>query len=823
MALQVWLPLNSEALTNKGMADVTVTNYGATFNVTGKFGTTFHFDGSNDYIQIEWDKWQSLYSGDFSICLWVYADEAQSNAREILFGNYGFTGCFAINCELRYGLIRFYWHGSPDWVSSATVEASKWTHIVYTRSGTTVKIYKDGILADTRTGAMTSLGTISSNIFMLGKDTRDGATALKGRLNDFRIYDHCLSPKEVKEISLGLYCHYKLDGYMNGATDNLGLSSKWLSNTYRAKTNKLFSRRTANDTYEDMGNGVRASVVSTSFGGLAVYANQLGLKVGQKYTYSFMAYHTGCTAPNFSFYPIMYNSSGTRDTSSKLPIYVSSSTTWTEANARAFGANVLTTSPQRYYCAFEWNQTMQDIIDNGGNIELSIQGHGNLGSSGTFHFYEPKLEEGFNQNPTWNANSSEIGVETDVVYDASGFGNDATAVGNILVSTDTPRNSCCMDFPSGSYIKNTNFVFDTKYWTVSLWYYKPSNPLAYEILYCLSKDNGGTDSNKKFCAAPNSGRIWYKAESGTATIYKLKVGEWTMLTMASNGTTATIYENAVQIGTISEGTQLTGRTDLSLAARTSSANAASFSTFYTGKLSDFRIYASCLSADDIKALYETTASIDNKGNMHAYEFVESGTSRELLAVGQTYPKYSSGGGLWPSYNSIGEWLFSGENSSTGTSFIPISPNGKTYYYDITLSASVGNQIYVGFEIYDANKQSGENKSTRYVISTKPTVALDHQRYFGTVDLSNLYNVTGTPPAAYIRLRVLSGWSGSTDASNATMTIHNMSLREVITATGVETQHIKFTGNVLTDEFREGYTQAKFMKNGFLETNEIIEY
>jgi hypothetical protein len=34
---------------------------------------------------------------------------------------------------------------------------------------------------------------------------------LKGYLNDVRIYDHCLSPKEVKEISKGLVLHYKMD------------------------------------------------------------------------------------------------------------------------------------------------------------------------------------------------------------------------------------------------------------------------------------------------------------------------------------------------------------------------------------------------------------------------------------------------------------------------------------------------------------------------------------------------------------------------------------------------------------------------------------
>lgn len=46
------------------------------------------------------------------------------------------------------------------------------------------------------------------------------------------------------------------------------------------------------------------------------------------------------------------------------------------------------------------------------------------------------------------------------------------------------------------------------------------------------------------------------------------------------------------------------------------------SPYFSGKISDVRIYATALSAEDVKSLYETRASIDNYSNTYAYEFME---------------------------------------------------------------------------------------------------------------------------------------------------------------------------------------------------------
>ena len=147
----------------------------------------------------------------------------------------------------------------------------------------------------------------------------------------------------------------------------------------------------------------------------------------------------------------------------------------------------------------------------------------------------------------------------------------------------------------------------------------------------------------------------------------------------------------------------------------------------------------------------------------------------------------------------------------GTGFVPISPSGKTYYYDITYSNTSGNQLYIGVEKYDINKGTGSNEECQYMVDGD-TAARDHYRVFGTVSLANANGGT----AAYARLRILNAWNGSSASKIAT--IHECIFMEIDSLQNLQLSKKGAIGNT----FVETNAIEGIRNNGITSFNELIE-
>ena len=233
MALQVWLPLNKD-LRNQGLSNTQVTNYGVTLveqsndgtstrKITeGKIGNCYNF--SNGYIAIP-EIVIPLNADEWSYAAWVRLDDMTwtSSTFFCIFSQRTGGNTNGYTIFLCPGLKTVKIDDGVRWEpTNITFEKNKWFHFVVTRSLEGKKLYINGeLIASTSTIGTATAGGINGCVIGRAQDTNSissvpGSYQLKGDLNDIRIYDHCLSSKEVKEISKGLVLHYK----MNGTVEN---------------------------------------------------------------------------------------------------------------------------------------------------------------------------------------------------------------------------------------------------------------------------------------------------------------------------------------------------------------------------------------------------------------------------------------------------------------------------------------------------------------------------------------------------------------------------------------------------------------------------
>lgn len=822
MGLKIWLPLIKDT-NNIGLSNINFTNTAATLQSTGKLGRSYYFNGSAYLAENTYD-WSNFNTSQFSLCCWYKEPSpvASGNSQIICLGtSSGWP-------NIRIGLLRRMTNGFPMFsvsdgsnsinynFTASTFSLDTWNHIAVTYNNGALRMYINGILDKTYT--TTIIPVLNSSQHLGIGAAPDGKEKLTGYLNDVRFYDNVLSDEEVREIAQALVCHYKLDGFNAGASENILLGSKSFP-TYQATTNQYISKRRSDDVYQVRTDGMTEVVTSgSSWGGLGVFANTFNFAPGDILTYSVWAYYSDMTNPTLSFYPMIFNSGGARDTTITMPIYLSTGDTWVSANSRSFGNISSATSPKLFWAAFEWTAGMKSILDNGGRIELTMQSSGTWGSDSKIMLFAPKLEYGYNPNPVWTPALSESGISTTKIVDSSGYGNNGFTVGSPQPIRDSIRHSYCMHFTNTQAARSERAsvsFLPTETLTLNLWTRMQTwgNPISCTEGGGWNIENTGGSVNFPVYV---KGTGYKHAYTGLSTSF-FTDGQWHMITVTYDTQYAKIYVDGEYKGQDTTGNviQYAGTAPLVISGEAENTSDITVGGIndktMVGEVSDVRIYATVLSEDDIRQLYKVRAKVDNGQNMYSFDYAE--TSRELLTgipYTTSYGTHSRTSNIFTDYDINGELTLSGASRTIGSDYIPISPAGKTYYYDIVVSIDANNQFDLGFERYDANKTPRSNSSCVYAIAIKPSSDIVKKRYFGTIDLST----DGVNPAAYIALRILNGWNNTTGSA----TVHYLSLREVST---IQQPKLTDTGVFSTEELRE-YAKAALYNDGIVEGHTLIE-
>ena len=219
-----------------------------------------------------------------------------------------------------------------------------------------------------------------------------------------------------------------------------------------------------------------------------------------------------------------------------------------------------------------------------------------------------------------------------IVYDNSGYKYDAIGNG-ITTSTDSPRYRHCYVFDGvTSYIEipaAIGPVFDGNY-TMSFWI-KGSGDSGTRTAYF------GSDANYSYTLNieknTNNTLRFYNAGSPDYSVSAFFIGdnEWIHVGIVKNGSSVSFYRNGTLVGSTSGVSNHSSYGIKYWLGRDSRAQGSGM--FFSGKMSDFRLYVTALSAGDVYDLCRTAASIDKNGRIHAYEFIEDGSKVKVEKIG----------------------------------------------------------------------------------------------------------------------------------------------------------------------------------------------
>ncbi len=150
-------------------------------------GGSFYFDGdgtAKDYLQINGTSIYNFNAGDFTVETWVYYISRNLNAAVPVAQNTDFSGTgWAFNIETNM-TVSFTKDGTNVLTTTATVKSYVWCHLAVTRSGTTVKIFIDGVQSASTTYS-TSIAP-GSPYLRVGSDST-ASFLIKGFQSDIRI------------------------------------------------------------------------------------------------------------------------------------------------------------------------------------------------------------------------------------------------------------------------------------------------------------------------------------------------------------------------------------------------------------------------------------------------------------------------------------------------------------------------------------------------------------------------------------------------------------------------------------------------------------
>ena len=515
-----------------------------------------------------------------------------------------------------------------------------WYHVCVTYDGTELKSYTNGNL----------IGTDIGNGGYLTGYVQIGSANYFGLMNDLRIYDEVISRKQIRSIYNLQIIHYPLNNIYE-----VGITNKYFGDAAEGALN-----------YD--GNYITRTKLS----------NERGYKYKLSYTGTGKDMYKSLTIGNhFSF-----TAGKTYYYSCKVRCHSKSNTQLFLRAARCDNDWVTymvdTLNADGQWHEYTVSQTINANFDRSGTtvtcnpwVEFYTNNMSTSGMSYTFDVDIKDIQVTEGQKYSFIANE----MVTSSVSDISGYSNNASVGIGVLYSvsntslnmlddsvsvndttlsvpnasvTDTtlslasnnasvgigvlsPRYDACYYFSAKSYLKFPNPIYAKKTiygLTINMWVRLDSGCGGYASI--LSDLNNPASNFPWLAVNTESSGIWSYIWSNAPQYGRgmsnelLSLNTWYMITYVFNSGSVYWYLNGTRKGDITKYTTLNYiNADMEYLALGNSYSGTQWNTNFCGWISDFRMFTTVLSADDVKALYQNSASITSTGQvMLAGEVIE---------------------------------------------------------------------------------------------------------------------------------------------------------------------------------------------------------
>lgn len=591
MSLVGWWPLDGDTNDRVNNND----GSGSPTYVDGKLGQGIEGDGATINVPLS-ESIESAFTGNqMTLSLWWkqdvdggWADIVEFDSVRLERGNSNDpnTGYW---CNLGSG------GGDQLYTGDIGVPRGEWFHIVVRRNGDDYEVWINGELdqRETRTADMN-----------IGSDLHFNPQGSGSQIDDIRLYDHAISAKRIKQLSRGKILHYKFNDGENFEYEWYDTSSLYGSNGHPSNESEMdnfFDQSRSDVTLE--GNGNHTNNINWGSSGQSTQVGSVGPKPdylpGDGYSWK-----VGGTlyAPESGTYTIGVDSDDASD------VFID-------------GQRIT-----EYYGGHGFGGSFDNHSD---TVSLDVG----------FHSFTARMEEGGGgdgisvawQKPSdssWSIIPDSNFTYEETITDTSGQGNNGTLNGPTY-TTDSALGSGAYDFDRGSndYIDIPTNKFPTgSEITVSFWSYGGSElPVDTSILEVETSGNDrvanihhpwGNGNVYWDCGGSNGDDRIYR--SASSSDYKGRWAHWAFTKNTSSGEMKIYLDGEEWHSGSGNGKELTAADSGSIGSYADGG-----SNHWPGKIADFRIYATELSATEITEIYQQRASIDAGGNTHGHEMYET--------------------------------------------------------------------------------------------------------------------------------------------------------------------------------------------------------